>query len=170
MDTENSPLFSYEQLHSSLNHRLTKSLFVEVCPPDATPIMTLRRATNKDLVVLRDIFIPMVAEDPTEYEFAEYVFGDYAFWDNLSKATWIQPHLEEWRMVADVRRKSEAFGTLVRDARGKGPSAPSSAKYVIEEKWKDKRKKAVRESSKKTSDTAAQGYSEDVARLKDYMQ
>ena len=163
------PIFTYEELHSTLNHRKTKALFSETCTPDQTPIMTLGRRPKDGLVVLRDFFIEYTTLDPTEYDFAVEVFGDYAFWENLSQATWIQPHLEEWRMVADVRRKSIAFGTLLRDVQEGKPSAPSSAKFLIEEGWKNKRKKEVREKSQKTTETAASFYNEDVRRMKDFM-
>ena len=107
--------------------------------------MTLGRKPKGDLVVLRDIFIELVSEDPTEYDFAMHVFGDFAFWDNLSKATWIKPHLEEWRMVADVRRKSLEFGTIVRDAQSSSRTATTSSKFLIEERWKPQRKKVDKE-------------------------
>lgn len=160
-------LFSYEQLHSTLNHRKTKALFAETCNPDQEPIMTLGRNEKKGLVVLRDYFIDLVATDPSEYTFAETVFGDYAFWDNLSQATWIQPYLAEWRMVADVKRKSLAFSQLLTEVQSQGRNAYGAAKYLVEEPWKKGR--PAKKVSKETSTKAAEGFSDDVARLRDYM-
>lgn len=162
-------IFSYEQLHSVLNHRKTKALFYETCKPDDEPLMTLGRRPRGDLLVLRDLFIELVSQDPTEYEFADHVFGDFAFWKNITEASWMQPHLEEWRMVADVKRKSFAFGTIVEDAQSPSRTATTSAKFLIEEKWRDKRNPKTKAAAKASTEAAAQGYSEDVARLKDYM-
>lgn len=162
------PLFSYDQLHIA-GQRRTRSLFIETNRSDHEPLMTLGRHPKGDLLVLRDLFVTMVSEDPTEYEFAEHVFGDYAFWENITHATWMEPHLDEWRMVADVRRKSLAFGTIVRDAQSSSRTATTSSKFLIEERWKPQRKKADKAKSQKTTEAAASGYSEDVARLRDYM-
>lgn len=162
------PIFSYEQLHSSLNHRLTKALFVETCSPEHQPLMTLGRREKKGLFCLRDIFIPMVAEDPSEYKFAEYVFGDYAFWDNLTKSTWMKPYLEEWRMVAATKRKSMAFEALAEEVKG-GKNSYGAARFLIEEPWKDKRTKKEQEASRKSTEEAHKTvFREDAERLKEF--
>lgn len=167
MDRDMS-LFTFEQLHSTLNHRKTKALFLETCGPDHEPIMTLGRKEKKGLVCLRDLFVEHVARDPSEFEFGEYVFGDYAFWHNLSQATWMRPYLEEWRMVADVKRKSLAFNTLVNEAENDGRNAYGAAKFLIEEPWKKDKTKKAQETKRKTTETAADEYKEDAIRLKDY--
>lgn len=160
-------LFTYEQLHSSLNHRMSKSLFQETCPPGVTPLMTLGRAPKGDLVVLRDIFIELVTEDPSEYTFAEYVFGDYAYWEKITQAKFIQPYLKEWRLVTDVKRKSKAFKSVIDEVEKGGRSSFTAAKFLIDEPWKDKRNPKAKEESRKTTEQAASPYKDDVERLRE---
>ena len=161
-------LFSYGQLHSDLNHRKTRALFVETCKPDEVPLMTLGRKDKQDLVILRDHFIHWVTEDPTEFNFAEFVFGDYAFWDNLSKCAWMEPHITEWRMVASVKRKSKAFQAIDKEIEG-GRNALAAARFLIEEPWRDKRSPKVKAEVQKTAELAARSVAADVTRMKEFI-
>lgn len=162
------PLFTFEQLHSSQNHRLTKALFLETCRPCDEPIMTLSRTQKRDLVVLKDIFIELTQDDPSEMSFAEYVFGDYGHWKLISDATWMQPYLSEWRMIADVKRKSKAFKSIVREVEEGGRNSYSAAKYLIDEPWKGKSKDA-KENVKESKERARNEYTQDFKRIKEMM-
>ncbi len=162
-------MFTHDQLHSTQGHRLTRSLFKETCKPGDEPIMTLSRNPKDDLVQLAPIFLEYVTLDPSEYEFAVHVFGSFSHWKIIAESTWMRPYIEEWRMEADVRRKSIAFRQIADEAQGKGRSSYSAAKFLIEEPWKDKRKKAVKETAEKTSTKASEGVQEDVLRLREYM-
>lgn len=162
-------MFTHEQLHSAQGHRLTRSLFKETCKPGDVPIMTLSRNPKDNLVSLQPIYIERTTLDPTEYEFAEFVFGSYAHWKIIADATWMQPYIEEWRMEADVRRKSIAFQGVVAEVQGAGRSSFSAAKFLIEEPWKDKRRPAVKEASTKTSKKASEGVQEDILRLRKHI-
>jgi len=165
---ERTMLFTFEQLHSSQNHRLTKALFLETCRPVDTPIMTLSRNPKRDLVVLRDIFIELTQDDPSEVEFAEYVFGDYGHWRLISDATWMEPYISEWRMIADVKRKSKAFKSIVREVDEGGRNSYTAAKYLIEEPWKPK-DKDTKAQVKESKERARNEYASDFQRIKEMM-
>ena len=162
-------IFSPEQLYSPQGHRLTRALFAETAIKGDNPIMSLSPHDKEGFLNIRKLFIEMVADDPSEYDFAEHVFGDYAFWYNITQSKWMEPYLQEWRMVADVKRKSKSFKSLIREVENEGRSAFSAAKLLIEEPWKDKRnpktKQAVQESTKR----AVNEHKSDIARLSDYL-
>lgn len=160
-------LFTHEQLHSSQGHKLTRALFWETRIGDDTPIMSLNR--KEGYVCIRPIFIELTKNDPTELVFAEHVFGDYAFWKNVTKAKWMDSYLEEWRMVADVQRKSDAFRAVISEVRTQGRSAFSAAKFLIDEPWKDKRNPKNKAAVKKSTETAHRGLEADVKRMQDYI-
>ena len=162
-------LFDKDQLYSAQGHKLTRSLFVETAVAGDTPIMTLSVHEKEGYTNLRTIFIELVSDDPSEYTFAEAVFGDYAHWNNITKASWMKPYLDEWRMCADVKRKAMGFDAAVREIKGKGRSAFAAAKFLIEEPWKDKRNPKTKEAVKKSTKTAASEVDKDVARLKDFI-
>lgn len=162
-------MFDHEQLHSTQGHRLTRALFKETCRPADTPIMTLSRNPKEGLVQLAPLFVELVTDDPSEYVFAETVFGTYAHWKLIADAAWMEPYLEEWRLECDVRRKSAAFRGLYKDVLEGGRSATTSAKYLIEENWKDKRKPKVKEAAEKSTAKASETVSEDFLRLREHL-
>lgn len=163
-------LFEPHQLHSSQGHRLTRSLFRESCRQGDVPIMSIGRHPQPDLVHLPPIFLELTVDDPSEFTFAEYVFGSYAHWQQIVESTWMQPFIEEWRMEADVKRKSNAFKQIYKEATNPaGKSSYSAAKYLIEEPWVDKREKRNKERNKKSTLAASKEIRADVARLQDFM-
>jgi len=164
-------LFTRDQLYGKRNTKYTKHLFHEFNPEGG--LLNLSNEPKNDSIPLRSIFIPMVAKDPTEVEFAEYVFGDYEFWEYLQRrsVSWIGPYLDDWRMKADVKRKSMAFNVIMQELQ-EGKSSYQAAKYLIEEPWKVKDSEDKRATRKKVRETAEQafeesGVSEDLKRLRE---
>ena len=160
------PLFNEEVLYSNQGHRRTRSLFWETAVAGDNPVMSLRR--SKKFLLLRPLFIEFVTNDPTELLFAEYVFGDYSYWKNITEAKWMDKYLDEWRMVTDTKRKAMAFEAVLQEARDKGRSAFSAAKFLIEEPWKNKRDKKTKRAVQQSADAARSGLNADIARMKDY--
>lgn len=160
-------LIPQDKLITKSGQRRTRALFKETCMPSDEPVASLGRTTG-GLLCIRDLFVEYVAPDPTEYDFAMHVFGDYAHWKLIAGTPWMKDYLDEWRETADVKRKRDAFQSVLEEAQG-GKSKFSAAKFLIEEPWKDKRNKETRSRSKRTSEKASEEYKEDVARLKDFM-
>ena len=160
-------LIDPKYLLTTSGQRRTRSLFRETCMGSDTPVAALGRNPG-DLIPVRQLFLSMVPEDPTEFMFAETVFGDYAHWKLIADAPWMKDYIEEWRMICDVKRKSDAFQSVLKEAK-EGRSAFSAAKYLIEEPWKDKRNTKTKEKVKESTKKAFDSVKDDVARLKDYM-
>lgn len=156
-------LFSEEQLWASNGLAKTNSLFSETARQGDTPIMSLNGG-NKNLICLRDLYVPLVANDPSEVEFAEYVFGDLRYWLKLKSAVFMPKYLEEWSQLADVKRKQKAFAAIIREINENGRSAFTAAKYLIEEPWKPTTKKSTNNKIK-SADEAKSAFSEDIDRL-----
>jgi hypothetical protein len=166
------PMIDRKYLYGHTGRRLTRSLFKETCLTTDSPLMTLGRDTDNGYINLRELFIKFVVDDPSESDFAEAVFGDYSFWVFLCKADWMGEYVEEWRMIADVKRKAKAFKTIIKEVDEEGKSSFTAAKYLIEEPWKVKEaedKRGARQRIRKTAEQAFEesGISEDVKRLKE---
>jgi len=135
---------------------------------DDPPLMRLGR-DNGELPSLRELFILLVTDDPTEVEFAEHVFGDYAFWDNITSCKWMESYLKEWRLITDARRKTKAFKAILSEIEGDGRSAFTAAKFIIEEPWKDKRNPKVKDEVNQSTARAAKDIDSDIVRMKEFM-
>jgi|SRR6056297_2040305 len=165
-------LFTHDQLHSKNNIRYTKKIFYEWV--GSKGLVNLSHEERGGTIPLRKLFIPMTIIDPTEVEFAEYVFGDYAYWEFLERRTksWTAKDIAEWRRMAEVGRKSMAFKTIYEELKA-GKASYQAAKYLIEEPWKartpDVDKRKARKESQETAEEAfeATGISEDLKRLKE---
>lgn len=164
-------LFTPEQLYGKGNVPYTQKIFYEWVGEKG--LVNLSKEEKKGTIPLRKLFIPMTIKDPTEVEFAEYVFGDYSYWQYLERRTksWTAKHIAEWRHLANIGRKSEAFKTIYQELQD-GKSSYQAAKYLIEEPWKvaasdDKRgaRKEVRETAEEAFELS--GVSEDLKRLKE---
>lgn len=170
-----SQLFEHDQLYNGVNRRITKSLFKETAPWERTHMVVMSLKSNsKDLPSLRDMYIELCLDDPTETVFAEYVFGDLEFWYEIKESTWFKPFYEEYQRTTTLKRKSQAFRFLTQEVRQQGKGALQAAKYLIEEPWKAKTGTATdkRKARKESQETAQQafeesGISDDIKRLKE---
>ncbi len=158
-------MFSESVLYTSNGIRRTRSLFKETSVFGDSPVFTLRK--NKAFINIKELYVTYCTEDPSEATFAETVFGDVSFWNNIAKCDWIQEDLREWRETAEVRRKAMAFKAVMEEVKGGGRSSFSAAKFLIEEPWKNKRDKRVKEDSAKTTTKAKDIVSDDLSRLRE---
>lgn len=156
-------LITDEDRLNSNNTRRTKSLFKEFAISPAYVKFTVADNPVSDMIPLKSIYLGMCVEDPTEHDFATYVFGEYKHWTEITECGWMKPIIEDWRDEADVIRKKRAFKTLVSNSSNNN----AAARYLIEEPWKVGTK--AKKNSKATTDKAAQSIAGDVKRLKDFM-
>jgi len=164
-------LFTKEQLYGRTNIPYTQAIFYEWVGEKG--LVNLGSEEKKGTFPLRKIFVPMTIKDPTEVSFAEYVFGDYSYWEYLERRTrsWTAKHIAEWRKQADIGRKSLAFQTIMAELE-EGKSSYQAAKYLIEEPWKVKNSDDKRKARKEIRETAEEafeqeGVQEDFQRLKE---
>lgn len=94
------------------------------------PINTIYRPDrNNKLPSLRNIYLSY--DDPTEYTFAEKVFGSWEHWQVVSRTADIKDEVERWRNEMKVRIESEAFRAARAIAStGEGMLALQAAKWL----------------------------------------
>lgn len=162
------PIVTKKDMYSSLNVPQPRYIF---CEFKEDGIFTLDRHYNKDdgKIPLYNLYINLTVDDPSEATFVEEVFGDFYFWKVLSNAAFFREYIEEWREVAEIKRKQKAFKTIMKNAEENW----TAAKYIIEEPWKGGPTAAERKRQKaKISKTAEAAFAdkqiqEDFERLKE---
>jgi len=175
------PLYDSSDFKTTNGITRTRSLFWELDYDGEDALFTIKDEecvhprSNRTLVPIGKLFIELTVEDPTEYSFAEAVFGSWDAWDKISSGDKrIQANVERWRREADVRRKSLAFATLLQEAKKDGKSSFTAAKYLLEDGWKkpDGRTTDGRKERAQTRETAEEAFrrsalEEDIQRLKE---
>lgn len=157
-------MFDHKQFWTTNGIPKTNSLFYETCRPGDKPILSLHGGGG--LPSLRTYYVNLTTDDPSEFTFADTVFGDIRYWFRLRDAKFLVDLLPEWREEADMKRKQKAFKAIVEEVETNGKSAFSAAKFLIDEPWKG-RTKAAQETKKRTTKKAVSVFDQDIERLKE---
>lgn len=157
-----------DQLYTCNNVLKVLCLIKELCKPGDTPIFTLRDE-KEGLESLRNLFVSLTINDPTEATFAETVFNDVGYWLKAREIVRLKSHLDEWREEADVKRKAIAFESIINEVRTQGKSAFSAAKYLIDEPYKPSKTKEAKTQVKKTTEKAKSIFKDDLSNLEEFM-
>ena len=136
------PLFTMSQLKGPNGKCRTKSLFYELSYYDTTDVIFTTKEQDitvkgKAYVSLQQLFINMVPNDPTEYEFAMSVFGSWEVWKTISEAPQLKPFVTNWRNEVVVKVKSQAIQAIAEEMRSNGRSSFSAAKLLLDKGWLD---------------------------------
>jgi len=136
------PLFTMSQLKGPNGKCRTKSLFYELSYYDTTDVIFTTKEQDitvkgKAYVSLQQLFINMVPNDPTEYEFAMSVFGSWEVWKTISEAPQLRPFVTNWRNEVVVKVKSKAIQAIAEEMRSNGRSSFSAAKLLLDKGWLD---------------------------------
>ena len=121
-------MFTHNQLHVN-NVQMSRALFSDVTSSEYN-IMSLEDKTS-GLPCLRDLYMELTLDDPTEYTFAIEVFNTWDFWENLSASSVIQPIVDKWRKENMVRQKMIAVKALKQEAFN-GKSKATAAKWLFD--------------------------------------
>ena len=159
-------MLTRDQIFTAQNKPKTLSLIKELCKQGDEPLFTVRDE-KEGYISLQKLYIDLTVEDPSESDFADAVFGDFLYWTMLRDTPKFTPFVEEWRQIADAKRKSIAFKAIVEEVKTKGKASFSAARFLIDEPWKDKRNPKVKADSKKSTEQAANPYKEDMDRLRE---
>ena len=169
-------MFTFEQLKGPNGKVRTKSLFYELSYYD--PKHAIFTTKEQDIVAhgvkytsLHQLYLSMVPHDPTEYDFAQMVFGSWDVWDTITKAPQVKPHVTRWRNEVEIKVKSQAIQAIALEMKEGGRSSFSAAKLLLEKGWLDKdnssqakKKLAVKEQEDQNKQALAL-LSEDAHRL-----
>lgn len=138
------PLYSFDQLKTKPNMIVrTKSLFYELSYEDPSHALFTTKEHNieahgRHYVSLHKLFVSMVPNDPTEYEFAMEVFGSWDVWEKISGSPQVAAHVNKWRREVAVKVKSKAIKAIAEEVENNGRSSFSAAKLLLEKGWLDK--------------------------------
>lgn len=131
------------------NQFLTKQLFFETADSDRSRVLyTLKPEDHKwhgkTFPSLRRLYIEM--GDESEYLFAETYFGGWPHWKKLLSTSWFLDYLSELREELAARNASIALAEIRKSAR---EGNVSSSKYLLEQGWIPKDKRAGRPTKEK---------------------
>lgn len=158
-------LIDYNLLHNSEGVMRTSSLFKETCLSTDTPVFTLNHRDKPPLINLKALYMEFCVLDPTEFLFADHVFGAWEHWQKIANSSFMEKYLLDWREEASARRKALAFKAMVEDVKA-GKNVPALSKLLIDEPWLGKSAKA-RSSRLKATRQAHSIVSDDIKRLKE---
>ena len=170
-------MFTFDQLKTSNGITRTKSLFYELSYNDPEyAIFTTKEhdhvtADGRPLVSLQQLYVSMVPNDPTEYEFAQTVFGSWEVWEKIKKAPQIAQFVKRWKNEVEIKVKSQAIQAIAMEMKEGGRSSFSAAKLLLEKGWLDKdnasqaKKKLAAKEQEEQDKQALSLLSEDADRL-----
>jgi len=170
-------MFTFDQLKTANGITRTKSLFYELSYHDSEyAIFTTKEQDHitpdgRKMVSLQQLYVAMVPNDPTEYEFAQTVFGSWEVWEKIQKAPQIAPYVKRWRNEVEVKVKSQAIQAIAEEMKTGGRSSFSAAKLLLEKGWLDKdnasqaKKKLAAKEQQEQDKEALALLSEDAERL-----
>lgn len=130
-----------EDFTDSRNRLRTRSLFVDsyksTTDSGLLPHFYLRKPfSDEEYISLYEVYMHIA--DPSEYNFAQFVFKDVGFWKLLSKISWFKPHISEWRQHLQVKLKSEASDEMLKilhNPESKDTIKLQAAKFLVEKSW-----------------------------------
>jgi len=105
------------------------------------------------------MYMHFCKEDPTEYEFAQAVFGDWSYWQDLCERDFFAPHIAEWREELKEFWKMKAVKAMKTQVE-EGTAAFSTLKYLADNGYVEKER--GRPSKRKIKEEA-----EKIAKSKD---
>lgn len=102
--------------------RVILGLFKEFARPDVKykPVYTLQE--------WKDAFLDL--RDPSEYQPAMHLLGDWEHWQEVRNHPLIKPHIEKWQAELAVKLRSEAISQMKHHAKQQGGIA--AAKWLAE--------------------------------------
>jgi hypothetical protein len=152
--------FDYESIRDKVidayGRRVVLSLFSEFSRTGFTPLWSLYKDWKP---------IYLEAEDPTEYEAAMRLIGDYDHWLLIRNHTKIAPIIDKWALELEVKMRSDAVRKMIRhSASNQGTAA---AKWIAEGGFamRDKRTKRGKEDEDSVKVGVSERLHEDMERL-----
>ena len=133
--------------------RIVLSLFSEYSRGEYTPLWSLRKDWKA---------IYLEIADPTEYETAMCLIGDWEHYSLIRNHPKIKPVMDAWAEEVAVKLKSAAFRKL--EKLSSTPNGTAAAKYIREGQFFGKGRKAKQITEEKQS-KISERISEDMERL-----
>lgn len=99
------------------------------------PIYTLEKDSEyKGCLPLKKLYLEIA--DPTEYEFANICFYDYDHFKSLMRTAYFKKFIDDCRDELELKLRSDAVMKIKDEAlNGKGATAITASKFLIERGW-----------------------------------
>jgi len=98
---------AYDALKDTMGRFRTQSLFIEKKNSKYPAPFTLKDYDHKGALSMYKRY--MEIGDPTEYAFAQAMFGSWAHWRALSSASWFSEYVVRWREELKVKFESQRW-------------------------------------------------------------
>lgn len=139
---------------NSNNVYLTKGLFFEFCVESGNYDYAIYTTQEEDRFVdgkryysVYRLFLE--SDDPTGYSFASAHLGSWYHFEQLMKAPWFKTIIERATKELEIKMKSKALLSIVREANDKqSKSAYQASKYLLEKNWAEEAPNKVGRPSK----------------------
>lgn len=129
-----------DQMKDEMGRFRTTSLFFENCAPGREKYPAVYTLTDQEgkhgLHSAKKIY--MEAEDPTEYQAAMDLVGNWKHWQRLCATKWFKAVVNEWREELEIKLRSKAVKQVIKLAKEDGKDTRMAAKWVATKSWKDK--------------------------------
>jgi hypothetical protein len=121
--------------HSVTGKLLSTGLFRETTNSPDEAIFTLNARDHGKQPSLYLIYTSY--DDPTEYQFAMEVFGQWRIWQRIADNPKIKPYVDSWREELEAKLRSEGIVKLREQAKNGNATA---ARWISEAGWKPKKR------------------------------
>lgn len=146
-----------DKFYSVDGKRVTAGLFEE----------TVDRATKHTppfkLSEWRKVYVSLA--DPTEYEPAMALVGDWSHWELIRNNVRLKPIMDMWQKEVEIRLRSEALRELMKHSKKEGGT--TAAKWLAEGTFtkRDMRKKVDKQNEEEIRNEVADRVAADAERL-----
>ncbi len=152
--------FDYESIKETVKdgygRRVVLSLFSEFAKSEFKPLWSLYKDWKP---------VYLGTSDPTEYEAAMLLIGDYEHWLLIRNHPKIKPIIDKWQMEMEVKLRSEAVRQMMKHSKSQNGAA--AAKWLAEGRFanRDKRTKKGKLEEEQVVSEIDSRVSEDMERL-----
>lgn len=152
--------FNYDSIRDkvvdSYGRRIILSLFEEFKRTEFTPLWSLKKDWYK---------IYLEVADPTEYETAMCLIGDWEHYNLIRNHPKIKPTMDKWAKEVEVRLRSKAILQMAKHANA--PNGASAAKWIAEGAFMQRvlKNKQDKQAEQEVRDEIAERVAGDMERL-----
>ena len=122
-----------ESLKDSIGNFRTLSLFLETNQTNMEAVFTLKdydhELHGKKYPSLKLIYLQY--DDPTEWDFAQEVFGNWRHWEKLCGNSRLKSFIDQWRSELEIKIRSNAIKEIIKQSKNKD----TAARWVAEKGW-----------------------------------
>ena len=167
--TEELPHIDPQDFKDVMGRYRTESLFLETKRNNKyDSYFTLAHEDKKGHLSMRRKYLEI--SDPTEYQVAMQLLGDYKHWQALASRKWFKDHLDQWRIELDDKLQSEAVATLREIARStKAGGRVQAARLLLDKPWEAKNRLRGRPSNDEVEGYRKQASDEAEESHEDYL-